>query len=81
MRQQVRACLGVLAAIVAGAILFVGLHAIDASRGETTADLWEEVTTNPHQTYRLRTPTGWVVRTGGGKVCFVPDPDHVWVVR
>lgn len=39
--------------------------------------IWEKVAGS---TVRMETPRGWVVFAGTG-VCYVPDPDHKWVLR
>lgn len=49
----------------------------DVGRATPPDPGWEQVSIAGPQMYRLRVPTGWIVRVDK-EVCFVPDPQHGW---
>ena len=67
-RKQKTLCLVVLLMLVSCS------SSVKKDSSAVKNDLWEEVS---EYTYRMRVPTGWVVKTYRG-CCFVPDPQHEW---
>ncbi|MDQ2949377.1 MAG: hypothetical protein M3Y27_26135 [Acidobacteriota bacterium] len=45
---------------------------------------WEELSSDPHRTWRAKVPGGWLIAVGAADnkgVAFYPDPDHAWPGR
>lgn len=42
---------------------------------------WEELRSEPHRTWRMKLPGGWLIAVGSSDTkgaAFYPDPDHSW---
>ena len=47
---------------------------------------WEQITSDPEFTFRMKVPGGWLVKVITGpctamSICFYPDPMHRWGVE